>query len=1603
MALPRGKKRSGTVFSRDEIGVEQLQSLKEKFADGDLTEKEFVGLFREIVDASLSETQLTELFQKIDANSDGTVDWDELTNYMFLSGSGSDEYTGDDGNSCYETAYPEKFMGDMGGGNGLGGSGPAPTDTMGNVTGGSGGALGLGLMPHHKDVITRVVRLERPSVYLTTSKDGSVRTWSANSLAPQQVLTSGRDWLTDCCVMKRSNRLAVSSMNRTLSFYDLNSGQLIGDLLDYSRKQCIPLCLAYVEKPSDDREAIVVGDDTGGISVLTCSDQWLACDGRSPPPGASATPSNNGNGVSNNGANGINPGNSNTTGPAGAPSGSSSTVTGSGGAGNASQTATSTTTSNPSSLGSGGGNPAGSAVLEAQGFSSRVKFQKHTDWITRVKWVHDMRAVVATSLDATVSILDVDRLVVKFEYTRHRKGVFDLAWCASTRLIASCGMERDIHIWNPYSSQRAVATLKGHTSSVLHLVSDDDNFQIVSAAADNTVKVWDVRNHRCLQTFIVDRHRGGSSVATGGASGHTAGSGAAASLYASGGAAMSLSAESRVSALLFDGKQPCLMTATTQLTRWTVKAAGGTGSQGADDDESPVASLTTARKTKARGGAPVERPMRLVCYNNVFHQVVTAAMDAESAIKTWSAETGDEISSFTHAHGPNPVTSIAFDHAGRRLLTGSHDGEQLKMWNFSNGALVKQFHKKEPPVVSSLLFTPTQATAGTVASSAALSDDPSGASGGTEAAVAVAAPRKRKVRDIMLLPASFGMDHEGRRGNSALMAHAELPSPTRVRLQHGQDHPTPVPPLQPSRPQPAECSQPLQDPAQTSRGSSTTPRPHVVGTARTARGSETSQYRQHEVTSIMDIERNLRVGMGDFICQRFVCSVGWDRQLYVWADKNDESEALPVHVLPPDSDGDDDDHDPDEIGHGRRGRRRRRRQHHTMDVLALAYLPPAYVATAGLDGLVLLWSLNSGELVAPLHQNSGPIESLWYAEKLELLFAAGERGILLCFDRSMATQGEIPLDISMQSQSSQATTNPEAVTVLRCDKANTHLVSGDAAGYVNVWELRVARNHEGVELALVCTWRLGTGNSCSQAGVANSLSAPSRRVLCADFVENLARVPDLFIIFSCADGEVSLWTLDGVQVGSFGGRHRAWQLGRPSTYASSESSCEWGWLPRRRRSSFVLASSSTVIREELETLDEGEVDDTTEDGANEDTLANALLPSIAVFIKNCTIGALNGSTSEPRENFLLEDTMPKPGEVWVCVSGHRSRAAAQNASKKLDDVDGDLCGDGSSGRIGRKSLALSTVGNAAILSRRSSPFGPGNNNNEPRTLATPSYLKRKLADVNGEVTDLITIVKVTRGEISCWDGTANNPLSALKVLDMSEFVRKAGWTKHALLSHFVGRSFLNGETSFRVTAVAMRPVDPTKPDKKTYSLVDSEAKEHEFQPLNEAISSVRLKLLGSSRNDRSQRNAASSVTPSQRRRTLLLSSLSSAGQGTSLVAVPQLSSNLQTLSVADQALNELIAGSTANPTSSRGSTPEALALASSVGMGARTLPLIRPREKRVMGGLLPKRSSVRNRLDPAADVRRIHNPDDIPKNFRAMLQRKRDNKDSSFEGILPEN
>jgi hypothetical protein len=66
---------------------------------GGFDAKQFSAVFRSILGNSLSDEQMQLLFMKIDANSDGTIDWDEFSTYMMTGASESNErvqelYTG---------------------------------------------------------------------------------------------------------------------------------------------------------------------------------------------------------------------------------------------------------------------------------------------------------------------------------------------------------------------------------------------------------------------------------------------------------------------------------------------------------------------------------------------------------------------------------------------------------------------------------------------------------------------------------------------------------------------------------------------------------------------------------------------------------------------------------------------------------------------------------------------------------------------------------------------------------------------------------------------------------------------------------------------------------------------------------------------------------------------------------------------------------------------------------------------------------------------------------------------------------------------------------------------------------------------------------------------------------------------------------------------------------------------------------------------------------------------------------------------------------------------------------------------------------------------
>jgi WD40 repeat protein len=48
---------------------------------------------------------------------------------------------------------------------------------------------------------------------------------------------------------------------------------------------------------------------------------------------------------------------------------------------------------------------------------------------------------------------------------------------------------------------RKIGDLRGHTSSVCSIALDDSLNHVFTLSIDKSIKVWDLRNHRCLQTI----------------------------------------------------------------------------------------------------------------------------------------------------------------------------------------------------------------------------------------------------------------------------------------------------------------------------------------------------------------------------------------------------------------------------------------------------------------------------------------------------------------------------------------------------------------------------------------------------------------------------------------------------------------------------------------------------------------------------------------------------------------------------------------------------------------------------------------------------------------------------------------------------------------------------------------------------------------------------------------------------------------------------------------------------------------------------------------------------------------------------------------------
>ena len=283
------------------------------------------------------------------------------------------------------------------------------------------------------------------------------------------------------------------------------------------------------------------------------------------------------------------------------------------------------------------------------------KLKIHDDFVMKVKYVPSLNCFLSCCQMKKTAVYMGDLETRKATYFHVRKGVLDFDYSPLNNLFVTGGKDTVLRVWNPYVTVKPVMLFQGHNSAITHIAVNDTKEQVISISLDKEVHVYSLTSQTCIQTIVRKWVPLGSR---------------------------------EMSAVCFNWRHQALLMATNQLIVFEHKTC-----------EIRTLHLTSHKK-----------PINVILYNSLFNQIVSGGTD--SLVSVWDPKTGERLMQFS-AHTIQreggeieevEITAMNFDPTLRRLITAGQDG-CIKVWNFNNGALLRQLPRYNHTEVTSLVCT----------------------------------------------------------------------------------------------------------------------------------------------------------------------------------------------------------------------------------------------------------------------------------------------------------------------------------------------------------------------------------------------------------------------------------------------------------------------------------------------------------------------------------------------------------------------------------------------------------------------------------------------------------------------------------------------------------------------------------------------------------------------------------------------------------------------------------------------------------------------------------------------------------------------------------
>jgi len=92
----------------------------------------------------------------------------------------------------------------------------------------------------------------------------------------------------------------------------------------------------------------------------------------------------------------------------------------------------------------------------------------------------------------------------KFDCGGHFEQVLGVCLVEPRQLVVSAGADRLVRFWDPRAPSRSSCkeVLQGHTGAVTGVAAEEDGSQLYSVSLDKSLKIWDLRTKRCVDTLF---------------------------------------------------------------------------------------------------------------------------------------------------------------------------------------------------------------------------------------------------------------------------------------------------------------------------------------------------------------------------------------------------------------------------------------------------------------------------------------------------------------------------------------------------------------------------------------------------------------------------------------------------------------------------------------------------------------------------------------------------------------------------------------------------------------------------------------------------------------------------------------------------------------------------------------------------------------------------------------------------------------------------------------------------------------------------------------------------------------------------------------------